>query len=219
MKILVPTDFSANAHKAAKYALYLAERTNADILLLHTYAPPVNMEDMTGTLVEMEQANREELEKEMARLNELIAHDGSDYVKVEADLKVGFAADQIVEASKPDDVELIVMGTTGASGLKKIIGSVASKVASNADMPTILVPDDAPVNPIHKIAYATDFDDADNESIDALNAFARVFSAEVHIVHVSEDTNLEDELDMEDLEERYGLISSDIRTHFQLIEE
>jgi hypothetical protein len=101
---------------------------------------------------------------------------GYDFAKV---------VNQFVEEN---DVDLIVMGTHGATGLKKVLmGSNTASLINISLVPVIAVPASAVFKPIKKIVYATDMVNLDEE-IKTITLFADLFKASVSVVHVTPAT-------------------------------
>lgn len=83
------------------------------------------------------------------------------------------------------DIDLIIMGTHGATGLKKVLmGSNAASVINTSLVPVLAIPADATYKPIKKIAYATNMKNLEDE-IKTITLFASLFGAAVNVVHVT----------------------------------
>lgn len=83
-----------------------------------------------------------------------------------------------------NDIDLIIMGTKGASGLKKVLlGSNTNAVISNLDIPVIAVPEHARFDNMKHIVYASDFLAIDKE-MEILIRFAQPFKSSIHILHI-----------------------------------
>ncbi len=203
-KILVPVDFSKNSHNTARYALYLGRHLNAEITLFHAVTVPVVVGDYPSAVpVEIDtKPSEEELEKLAAELRDSLSHDGDSSVKIDTKVSVGFTVDAIIEASKELDSDLIVMGTTGASGLEKyFIGTNAVSVIDRSEVPVYLIPENSRIEPIKRMVYATNFDPEDDIMMDTLLQFAKLFEAKIHCIHVTEEFSAEDKANLDELEE------------------
>jgi nucleotide-binding universal stress UspA family protein len=136
--ILVPTDFSDYAAYALDYATELAKTLQARLTLLYVFhvstlalgeAPPAVFDD---TLQAMETNARQQTQKALARV--LKAGLQGDSLIVE-----GTPFQTIIETAKSQDVDLIVMGTHGRTGLTHILmGSVAERVVRMAPCPVLV---------------------------------------------------------------------------------
>jgi nucleotide-binding universal stress UspA family protein len=148
-KILVPVDFSESSVAAVEYAIYLAQRFDASIRVLHVYDPPYYVGDVLVQAPGRPGMPMNEYIREQAltRLDEMVARiAGASNVPVQRDLISGVPHQVIVGTAKEDGSDAIVMGTHGRKGLSHLImGSVAEQVARHAPCPVIIVRgDEAP---------------------------------------------------------------------------
>ena len=137
--ILVPVDFSAPAEKALRYAVSFARQFDAKITLLHVRPIsyyPAEMGDIPTVIPADEPAT----EKIQARLDA----DASRLVPAEMRdrtlLRTGSAYDEICNAARELEADLIIIATHGRTGLKHIlIGSTAERVVRHAPCPVLVV--------------------------------------------------------------------------------
>jgi nucleotide-binding universal stress UspA family protein len=158
--ILVPTDFSNNANNALKYANELAKAINNKIVLLHSFMPLTNVYDLTSEML-MENLNehKQSSEKNLKKISDKYITVPSRYV-----VKVGDTTDEIVTNVEKSKSHLIVMGTHGASGVKRILfGSNTSEVISKSIVPVLAVPQKYRYKKIDTIVYASDLKNTINE--------------------------------------------------------
>jgi universal stress protein A len=138
-KILVPTDFSPASSKSLSYALRFAQGPNSEITLLHVLEPetPLTLAAWrtTPAFSEQELADAEE---GLRTLADSAKTAGGTVAK--SILRTGVATQEIVEAAKELDVDLIVIATHGFTGWKHFaIGSTAERVARAAPCPVLVV--------------------------------------------------------------------------------
>jgi nucleotide-binding universal stress UspA family protein len=187
-KILVPTDFSEGAEMAVKYAANLARKIDAELVLFHATHVPVMMPGAPMPIYDYPiekfiETNLAELKKSW----EALSFEKKDTLKVQYIVKAGFAADEIKEYATENNFDFIVMGTSGASGLKKIIGSIASDVALNSKCAVIAVPYDYIGNvDIKKIVLATDYK-ANDTRPQLVADVAKILGAEILIYHAQKE--------------------------------
>ena len=139
-KILCPVDFSESSAYALRYALAFAVAYDADLELLYVmelpFLPPYSTTaapDLSLTIERM----RQECEE---ALDELVERNKALHPRVTGRMVVGTPFVEIIKAAKEGNVDLIVVGTTGKSGLKHIlIGSVAEKVVRKSPCPVLAV--------------------------------------------------------------------------------
>jgi nucleotide-binding universal stress UspA family protein len=142
-RILCPLDFSENAQEALQYAIHLMLKDDDAVLyLVHIvdsrvfdYSGPIYEQEVPLMKVELDQSTREQLEKKLlAEVPEEIQN------RVETTILFGVPFLEIIMAAKDKNIDLIVIGTHGRTGLAHmIIGSVAEKVVRKAPCPVLSV--------------------------------------------------------------------------------
>jgi len=135
--ILVPMDFSADAEQALDAAVELAKQFQARLTLMHVIQLPITTEvDLSGYYADLEDGARQEMEAYQKR----VAATG---LAVDVFLDSGAPFRQIVDAAKTRQVDLIVMGTHGRTGMQHLlIGSVAERVVRLAPCPVMVTRQD-----------------------------------------------------------------------------
>jgi nucleotide-binding universal stress UspA family protein len=142
-RILVPTDFSKHSHNALSYAAAFAEKFGAELYLLHvvqdlalfipeavSVAPPV-----TPPIEQMTAAVKEALQR-------VVREEDLGRFKVHCDVREGTPFYEIIQYAKENDLDLIIMGTHGHTGLAHVLlGSVTEKVVRKAPCPVLTVRD------------------------------------------------------------------------------
>ena len=185
--ILVPTDFSELSRVAARYAVKLINHQDIEIHVLHVKG--VNA--ASHALI-----NKHKLEAEMDLALEEDGRDlvreltslGGEKLKIRLVNKVGNSIQKAIdEYVEKLHIDLIVMGSGGADGLKKaLVGSNAVTVINESRIPVIVVPPNATFDGLHDIVYATDMNHLATE-MDQMSKLARWFGARLHILHVIRD--------------------------------
>jgi len=138
-RFLVPVDFSEYANQAVEYAIGLASKLGARLTLLHVIQSlPLAGIDMGVTLP---YAYIQDLEAEIT--NSMQAYlERVTAAGLEGEIAVvhGVPFQEILETAKTQQVDLIVMGTHGRTGLQHVLlGSVAEKVVRLAPCPVLVV--------------------------------------------------------------------------------
>lgn len=181
-KILVPTDFSANAMKAAIYSAEIARRTGAIVYLLHVIEPVTYRIRRPYPLHE-----RLEYEIEDARMRALqtvkdALSETSRDVCIETAVTKGFATKAIVEYSEHLKADIVVMGTKGATGLKEIfVGSVAASVIAGSKIPVLAVPEEYIAEMPANILFATNHFEENNDLLNCIVGLAKLFTATIYV--------------------------------------
>lgn len=183
-KILVPTDFSAIANKAAGIAAELAKKANAELHLLHVVHVPII--DPYTTAEAINNITEEEKEASQEQLNKLSATLSG--VQPQLHQKMGFAQDEVLGFAEENGIDLIVMGTTGSSGAEEVlIGSNAAGIVGKSKVPVLSIPDEMKEFKADDIVYASDLEKNDIEVINKLLEIAKLFDSNFHVLHVHND--------------------------------
>ena len=136
-KILVPTDGSEFAKKAQKQALFLANVCGAEIIAISvTENNLVSGLPLDDEVYQLNQILKERSEENLEEFDKLNKND----LNITNVIKEGLPAKVILEVAKEEDVDLIVMGSSGKSGFDRfIMGSVADKVVNSAKCAVLVV--------------------------------------------------------------------------------
>lgn len=140
-RILVPTDFSEFSTNALKYGCELANRFGSSLHLMHSVEEFQAFTPESGMLLApdyLEQLN-EAAERELQNLPEPDWFPGGEEQIVRS-VRRGTPFLEIVRYAKEFDIDLIVIGTHGRTGLTHaLMGSVAEKVVRKAPCPVLAV--------------------------------------------------------------------------------
>ena len=140
-RILVPVDGSEQAHQACEFVL--SEFPGAEMILLHVVNPAEAGYSAQASIPsfseEWYEQQREQAETLFAEIRDDVAEQGVD-VEVSSDIEVGKPVSVIVEYAEDNDVDQIVMGSHGRSGVSRVLlGSVAETVVRRSPVPVTVV--------------------------------------------------------------------------------
>ena len=137
-RILVPTDGSELAKKAQEHALFLANISGAEIVALSvTENNFVNGLPLDDEVYQLNQILKEQSKENLKEFDEL--NDNND-LKITHVIREGSPAKVILEVANDEEIDLIVMGSSGKSGFDRfIMGSVADKVVNSAKCAVLVV--------------------------------------------------------------------------------
>lgn len=186
MKILLPTDFSKLSKVAVLYAAKLAKKLNAEIVLIHAVfinSPPRAQAALkTNQILD---AMIDNAKQDFVYLTNEVKQEAGNKIGISYKIVKGYPVEDVIETfAHNNDIDLIIMGTKGASGLIKVlIGSNATAVIGNSNIPVIAVPEHARFNNIKHIVYASDML-ALNKEVKTLIQFAQLFDSFIHILHI-----------------------------------
>lgn len=190
--LLFPTDFSEAANRAFIYALKLAEKLDARIVTLHVFSRPdiSGLSHVPRSLEKVyENIDLEELDEyrsSVPQLDAIQSESDMGHVDVSHTLYEGDTVEVILERAAAESAGLIVMGTTGARGLKEILlGSVAGEILENAPCPVLAVPEQAVFDgTLDNIAFTTTFSEEDERGLRSMLALLGAFKPNIHCVNV-----------------------------------
>lgn len=194
--IVVPFDFSPNARVALSAALQLAKATASGLLIVHVLHESPYKLAAAGNEAEMNRLIRQdEMEKTIALQQEademrhtLSLRFPAGQVMVKA-VYHPLIVEKIIELAHNEDAGLIVMGTLGASGLRKVLfGSNAAHMISRSPVPVLAVPLDYEYKPVQKIVYASDLENLEGE-LKQIIPFAIALNAVIEVVHLDYGIN------------------------------
>ena len=216
-KILVPTDFSEQAENALKVAAQLAKRYDGEIYLLHLLDLPLELIDPSqprgGDLPEalffMKLAHQ--------RFTEMLSKDYLDGITVHETVEFNEAFEGIMQISQKHGCDVIIMGSSGAEGLKEIfIGSNTEKVVRHSDIPVIVIKKDIPNFKVNKFVFATDLDTETIPKFKEAVNFAKELNATVELVMINTASKFRTSIEIEERLEQYteGIKENDY--HFSI---
>ena len=179
-QILVPTDFSENAQHALNYAVALAKQCSAKLHLLHIPVIPTYLlmdlsyspgpEAVTRILNESQDALDEQAQA-VAGVEHFTA------------IREGTVHEVIRDYAKEHDVDLVIVGTHGRTGVSKLMyGSVTERVIKTVHTPIVVVPPEGGVTP-SSIVMSFDFSAPSKHAAEVARAIHGVFHGPLHLVH------------------------------------
>lgn len=205
-KILVPTDFSADADNALDLAIQLNEYVKGEITLMHVLELPaasVNFgADMTAATAEVVY-RRELIEGISDRLHEQAQKAENAGQKVSIRTEFGSPYKSIGKEVAEEKPDWVVMGSRGASGLKEVfIGSNAERVIRHAECPVITVKDKVDLKAIKSMIFATDATPDQDSVVARAKDFQEMLGLNMHLARVKTPHNfLTQEVAMDQLED------------------
>ena len=141
-KILLATDFSENSKWALSYALSFAQKYNAKLYMLHVIQQPIYPLGMYAEIAfdAMDKFNRNISEVTEREMKNLCDTGLGGFKNFEAMILSGAPFLEIIRTAKEKEVDLIVVGTHGRTGLDHVLfGSTAEKVVCKAPCPVLSI--------------------------------------------------------------------------------
>ncbi|QXP74395.1 universal stress protein [Tenacibaculum sp. HL-MS23] len=186
-KIIIPVDFSIHSENALQTAAFLAKENNAEIVVVH-------MLELSNSLINQsdESANQETffyLKLAEKRFKEFLDKDYLSDIKVTPIIKHFKIFSELDELAKEENVDLIVMGSKGADGLKEMfIGSNTEKVIRHAHVPVMVIKEQPITKKIEKVVFACDFTNDDVSPYIEAKAFFNKLGAKLQLVYINTPT-------------------------------
>jgi nucleotide-binding universal stress UspA family protein len=138
--ILCPVDFSEGSEHALRYATAFASAYDATLVLLHVVELPFLPSYSTAGVPDLSLPVEQIQEECESRLQDLVEEQKKVYPRIEGRVVVGAPFVEIIRQARESNVDLLVVGTHGRTGLKHmLIGSVAEKVVRKAPCPVLTV--------------------------------------------------------------------------------
>jgi nucleotide-binding universal stress UspA family protein len=187
INILVPTDFSALSKVAFKYAIKIANEVNGTITLLHFVS---SVEPVTNAMRHRVKPVEDEVMADAHdKLQKLIRSmvrsiQFSEEIRSTVIKSSDTFPDVVNKEAKKHRTGLIVMGTHGASGIKKlVVGSNTNGVIGSSKVPVLAIPEHAEFKGFRNIIYASDLKNFSKE-LATISPYVKKFDSTLHIVHV-----------------------------------
>src|SRR5690554_5615543 len=187
-KLLVPTDFSEQAENALKVAVQISKERDSEIFLLHSIELPVQYatarenSGIPEPLFYMKLAKKQFHKfREKSFLKDVVVHDLVGHNEI---------YEEIEEACQEHNIDLIIMGSSGASGFKEMfVGSNTEKVVRTSKIPVLVIKNYHPEFHIKDFVFATDFSEEYRGAFDRAQKFAKKIGAKIHLLLVNTPSN------------------------------
>lgn len=198
-KVLLPTDFSDNSYNAIAYAVQLLKNEACRFYVLNTYTPVIY--DNEYILYNATQPSLEEVYKtnSVKGLGKILTRINNDFPNSKHQFEqlssFNMLVDEIKEQVKDKEIDLVVMGTKGATGADQILfGTNTVHTIKKTTCPLLAIPSGFKYQPIRNILFPTDYDITySNKLIVLLKELARSNAANINILNVYLGATLSDQ--------------------------
>lgn len=171
--ILVPTDFSDSAKNAVEASAQLAKEHNAKLILLHV--------ESKKKLFESAQNNMDKNVEELSKIG----------VKVEPVLLNKKLEGSIINQTKEQNADLVVMGAQGQDFSKKLLGSNTERVLRLSKVPVLVIRNEIKTFKVKNIVFASNFFRENEGVFDGIHEFSKLQNAKIHLVKIITPRNFE----------------------------
>ena len=231
MKIILSTDFTDENKVLLPYAIDFLKDAGGEIIIFHAYMDnvfigsnsyPGNMDAdnyfTTEILVELERNSQLNMKEKTQYLVDLIKEEGADNITVRPVLVSGDPEEGLIELSKKEKPDLILMGTRGKGGKRFLEGSLVKSVMTKCDVPMLFIPEGYSWRESKEVVYATDFSEHDILTLERIFNILKPYKPHIHVIHFVEDSeNPKEAIQMEQLEQAFLEKDFDGEIHFQLV--
>ncbi len=160
-RIAIPTDFSENAYKAAYFALDLFKAQPCRFYLTHTYTPAFYRAEYllhSPGQIGLGDFYQEKVMRKLRKFQKQLELKASGAHEFICHAAFNSLAEELNEMGRKETLDLVVMGTQGATGAKEVLfGTHAVQVLHKASCPVLVVPEQAEVGDLRHILFPTDF--------------------------------------------------------------
>ncbi|MCS7012110.1 MAG: universal stress protein [Chloroherpetonaceae bacterium] len=189
--ILVPTDFSKHSDWAMEAAVSLAKKLKAALHLIHVVDMPQYAFSAAHEMWNMEERQRV-VGETYQKLKALSQEPPLAELPVQIAVEQGSAYQMICQYASDKSIDLIVMGSHGITGLRKIfIGSVTERVIHHAPCPVLSIKHEHQAMNFRNIVFASNFYQEAVEAFGAVQHFAELFGAKIHLVRINTQARFE----------------------------
>lgn len=197
-RVLLPTDFSENSFKAICYVIELFKEETCVFFLMNAYTPPIYRVDYV--LGSPGQLGLPDDYQHFANTN--LKWFEAEFKKKFNNPKHSFVlqsvfdtlSDAIKNQVKNENIDLIVMGTQGATGARELIlGSNTLHTIKKAEVPVLAIPLDFRFKPPKELLFPTDLEiDFKRKTLDTVLEISKQWQSKIHILHVTSPDGLDE---------------------------
>ena len=188
-RILVPCDFSPQAMSAVRMAAEIATQSGSSLYILNVIEVPLMHDSMLMPTLSFEEETMNELRTNATAQFDKIKAEHSA-IPLVTEVLYGGPSAVIAEYIRDKQIELVVMGTKGASGLKELlIGSTAEKIVRSATCPVITVRVDVSPKAIRNIVVPNSLEPEQEVLVTKLKQLQQMLKATLHIVWINTPAN------------------------------
>ena len=196
-RILVPCDFSDPAVQAFKFAVEIARQSGGEVILLNVIELPVMSDSVLMPSLSFEEAFIKDMkthsEKNFSKMKSKWAGD----VKVTALIEYGSTTPSIRDFVQDNKIDLVVMGTHGATGMKEFfIGSNTEKIVRTSPVPVISVKGPTKISSIKNIVFPNTLDLDQEELTLKVKSVQNFFGASLHVLYVNTPSRFRPDVDV-----------------------
>ncbi len=205
-KILVPTDFSKPAEWALEVAIDVAAKAKAHLVLLHVVEQPTegsfNVEGEIGQDTDWEERifTTKLIERSRQLLRDRAALVEREGIPLTIEMRLGNPYHGIHHVTTEHDVDLVVMGSTGASRLEDVLlGSTTDRVVRYSKCPVLTIHQKPSTRNFSHIVFATCLNENEKQFADVVKNTQQMYGSTVHLVRINTPMNFQADHEVKEL--------------------
>lgn len=194
-RIIVPVDFSNVAESAFTFALEIASRYKAELLLFHNFEVPVvesqffpvNYMDVYSSL---EMAEFDFFKDKVAELRKIAEGKNLSHVAMSHILTDGDLLYNLKDVIQREKIDFVVMGTSGADNwFENLIGTNTGSLILDVNVPVLTIPENTKFKEIQTVGFTTRFRDKDQIALESVLKFSKTFNSKVKCLYVKTENS------------------------------
>jgi nucleotide-binding universal stress UspA family protein len=170
---IVPYDFTAVGDAALNYALYLGNKVEVEIIILYIAKSTSDAVQATAKLTQLISTLQPPASVNLSHV-----------------VKEGSIFEDIASVALKKNAQLVIMGTHGATGLQKLMGSNAMKVILSSEIPFLIVQKDTLPKSINEIVVPIDLTKESLQIVNLAGDMASIYGATVHVIGEKQNDEL-----------------------------
>ncbi|MFN8325606.1 MAG: universal stress protein [Flavobacteriaceae bacterium] len=194
-RIIVPVDFSNVAESAFTFALEIASRYKAELLLFHNFEVPVvesqffpvNYMDVYSSL---EMAEFDFFKDKVAELRKIAEDKNLSHVAMSHILTDGDLLYNLKDVIQREKIDFVVMGTSGADNwFENLVGTNTGSLILDVNVPVLTIPENTKFKEIQTVGFTTRFRDKDQIALESVLKFSKTFNSKVKCLYVKTENS------------------------------
>ena len=198
--ILLPTDFSNNSMNAIDYAMEMFKSVRCEFYIINVQKASAFISDdmmvvsASATIYQtIVDAAKKSIENLISKIKTKHHNDKHNFHSI---VDYNNFIDSLNQTSEINQIDLIVMGTKGASGLDKVIfGSNTVRVMQRCNTPVLAIPDGCKFKNLDAVAFTTSFQSLYNvEDLQPLINLTKRCLSKLFVLHIADDEDFAKEM-------------------------
>jgi nucleotide-binding universal stress UspA family protein len=197
--ILIPTDFSESANNASEFGIEIARALGFPLRFLHSIQSPVDWSKLRLEDEKKYPETKERINNAREQLKMWEKKAGELEVEAEHTLIFNTGMDELTNYVNPDHYELVIMGTHGAKGFEKIMGSNTQKLIRHSKVPVLAIKYKFDFANLKKILIATDLKEESQKAFQKVYRILDRLQTEIELVYINTPYNFKETEEIDDM--------------------